>query len=263
MSGNRVVLIDGWAGTPQVWYRVLPGLTAAGLSCRTLSWEEGLEEPEAAVAAALAGDWADDPAPAGGAVWLAGWSLGGMLALEAAAALQARDPGRIAGLVLIASTARMCADEDWPGVEARAIKAMKLRLRKDAAGQLTDFAALSISAAPGTVQAAVVQSDMSTTPAMQAAAYAQAGLEIPLPRLQAGLEYLLQKDLRPLLPALAGLPVVVLHGTADAVIPCASGWATAGQLPGAERMVLENAPHALPLTHPDAIISAIRTAVFS
>lgn len=261
MSAAQVVLIEGWAGTPRVWDGIMPGLRAAGFSCRTLCWLDALERPEAAVDETLAQAQAARSAPAGGAVWLVGWSLGGMLAMEAAAALRSRCPQGVAGLVLLASTARMCAADNWPGTEPKAVKAMKLRLRRDTAGQLADFAALSISAPPGTQPAVAVRADMTSSPSILAAGYAQTAAQIPQERLLAGLDYLLNKDLRPLLPALQDLPVTILHGTADAIIPYATAHATAALLPGAQVIALENAPHALPLTHPSAIISAIRSAV--
>jgi pimeloyl-ACP methyl ester carboxylesterase len=60
------------------------------------------------------------------------------------------------------------------------------------------------------------------------------------------------------LAALAGLPTLVVHGTADPLLPPAHGRALASAIPGAELMELEGVGHQLPPPHTwDALIEAV------
>jgi pimeloyl-[acyl-carrier protein] methyl ester esterase len=48
----------------------------------------------------------------------------------------------------------------------------------------------------------------------------------------------------------------VLHGTRDSLFPLRVASDLAARLPWAELQVVEGAGHALPLTHPDAVLRA-------
>lgn len=239
----KLFLFNGWGSTADCWSRILPALRSNGLCCLPLDWTTHLQHPEdgvrrlhASESSAPSKDNTDD-------IWLAGWSLGGMLALQAASALLAQGlPVR--GLLLISTTARMTADAQFPGVEARLLKAMKLRLRREAAAQMTDFASLCFQNYPNH------EEDCDK--------FAATAGSLPTPILDAGLNYLQNTDLRPLLPTLAHLPAIVLHGEADAVIPHAAGEILAHTLPHAHFRPLKKSPHALPYTHSDVIIHAVR-----
>jgi pimeloyl-ACP methyl ester carboxylesterase len=54
------------------------------------------------------------------------------------------------------------------------------------------------------------------------------------------------------------LPVAVLNGSADRVVPPAVGAMLTSAIPGAERTVLPGAHHLLPLDHPEEIAQAVR-----
>ncbi len=57
---------------------------------------------------------------------------------------------------------------------------------------------------------------------------------------------LAQPDRRPHLAALSGIPTLVLHGTADPLVPFSAGAATARAIPGARLQAVEGMGHYLP-----------------
>lgn len=231
---KHIVFIEGWAATARVWREVLAALPAH-FSASLLPWHTALVDPAVALLAhlhALPAYHENKPE-----IILCGWSLGGMLALEMAHAAV----DNISALVLAGSTARMCADGAYSGVEARQIKAMLLRLRRQPEELLRDFAALAFA------------------PAQQMQAqeeYAAAARELPGDALRAGLEYLLERDLRGILGAIA-TPTRVIHARDDMVIPESGGAYLAAHLPRAEYALLQNGAHALPATSCAAIIDAV------
>jgi pimeloyl-ACP methyl ester carboxylesterase len=54
------------------------------------------------------------------------------------------------------------------------------------------------------------------------------------------------------------LPAVVLHGTRDVFFPMSVGEELARRLPRGELRPVPGAAHVLPLTHPDAVVRAVR-----
>jgi pimeloyl-ACP methyl ester carboxylesterase len=54
-----------------------------------------------------------------------------------------------------------------------------------------------------------------------------------------------------------GVPTLVIHGAADAIVPVADGEAAAARIPGAELVVLEGVGHVPPLTRPHEVAEAI------
>jgi pimeloyl-[acyl-carrier protein] methyl ester esterase len=167
-----------------------------------------------------------------GEVWV-GWSLGGLEAL-ALAAEQPRKEGApsLSHLVLIASTARFCRDgEGWPGTEPAVLRGLQGRLRRDPAAALTGFHALCAGpeTSPETVHA-------RTT----------ASLALDREGLTHGLDTLARRDVRPLLSQVP-MPVLMLHGRDDRIIPSAAADRVARLLPHATRCEHPTAGHDLPL----------------
>jgi pimeloyl-ACP methyl ester carboxylesterase len=54
------------------------------------------------------------------------------------------------------------------------------------------------------------------------------------------------------------LPTIVLHGTRDRLFPLSAARVLAAGLPRAELRIVEGAGHVLPLTHGDAVLTAVR-----
>jgi len=226
---NAWLLIPGWgcdAGAFAAVLRCRPGLAS-----RTLPWEMYLEGGRPALEATCA-ELGDGP------LGILGWSLGALLALEAALAW----PDRFAEVVLVGGTARFCSDgEGFPGTEARVLRAMRARLRRDREAVLTDFAAASAAPDGG-----------ETT---QATWRAQArGFATEM--LARGLDALGAIDLR---ERAAGLdrPVRLVHGESDAIVPWQGAAATASILPRARLEVLPGRGHALPLAAPAEVAARL------
>lgn len=172
-------------------------------------------------------------------VWI-GWSAGALLALEAASR-----GGRLAGLVLLSGTPRFCAAPDWPhGVQASRVRALRAALR-DVRGPAAKAAFQKQCAYPdipdeGTVLKRVQGMDSDG-----------AG------RLEGGLDYLMSADAREV-PARIRVPVLLLHGAEDRVIPPAASEWLSQRIPTARLRVFEGKGHRLPLDYPEAVAEAIR-----
>ena len=131
---------------------------------------------------------------------LIGWSLGAMMALEAF--VEIRD--RLAGLLIIGAAARYCRGKDHPtGIEPVSLRAMKQRLQRDATGTTKDFFRLFFTTKEKQARTDFDRLSSSWTSA-------EAGGD--------GLDYLMKKDLRPLLP-LIDIPTMIVHGEQDRICP--------------------------------------------
>jgi pimeloyl-ACP methyl ester carboxylesterase len=84
-------------------------------------------------------------------------------------------------------------------------------------------------------------------------------LAVRPPGVAAQLDAMRAFDARPLLPALAGVPTLVLSAARDRVAPPALGRALAGALPGARYVEIADAAHGVVLQKPDEVNAALRT----
>ena len=134
MSGAPgIVLCSGWSTGPAAWDGVLGCLPP--LPVAHLDWWRGLADPAEALKAAAAQANAKAGRDPEAAVIVAGWSLGGQIALQAA--LDA--PEAISDLILIATPVRLLADETGLGTDAAALRAMRQGLRRNADAIVTAF----------------------------------------------------------------------------------------------------------------------------
>ncbi|MFA5203455.1 MAG: alpha/beta fold hydrolase [Lentisphaeria bacterium] len=238
--------MTGWAHAAAVMEPLaarLGGVTACWAPAGLLAEAEQLQGemvpaaggPLSPYAAALAARLRQQPGP----VVLAGWSLGGLIVLETALAV----PECVAGLVLLAATARFCAAEDYPqGMPAANLRALAAGVARAPEAALRGF--FSLAARPGNVPEEVLAGKVAAALAQGTAA------------LRHGLDHLRTCDLRSRLAGLA-VPVHIIHGRADAVIPAAAADYLAQAIPGARLSWLEGAGHALPETHAGEIAGVI------
>jgi pimeloyl-[acyl-carrier protein] methyl ester esterase len=172
-----------------------------------------------------------------------GWSLGGIVALEA---LTTDAPPPAAALVLIGSTARFCAGPDWPwGQTPAALRALRTGLRRDPRAALAGF--LRECAAPGAPDEDTLQAGV------------EMALSIGLQQLAAGLDYLGSTDLTGRLGRLKPRCICV-HGIADRIIPCEASRAMAKQTSGVLEVLVESG-HSVPVASPARVARAIRRGV--
>lgn len=214
---TAIVLLPGWSFAAAALAPLAAALARFETCC--------LELPAARSLAAMA-DAALKQAPAR-AAWF-GWSLGGMVAAQAAA----QAPSRVAALCTFGSNVSFVARADWP-------HAMP-------AAQLAEFTA-SLQSAPDQAlarfRALVAQGDGRE--ALRATRAAPA-TQLPAGDLAAQLAVLADADLRVAVGAIA-CPQAWLFGGRDAVVPAAAAAAVQDLLPAARVRVLAGAGHALPL----------------
>jgi pimeloyl-[acyl-carrier protein] methyl ester esterase len=241
-TGPALVLLHGWGLNVRVW----DGLTAA-LCARFriiaidlpghgrsvwLPERSSLEEQAAQVAetvAAITGEYS-----------LLGWSLGGQIALQLAAARGGLDPGSAAAdrLVLIATTPRLTTGPDWPhGAPPERLAAQAAGLETDYRRTVSDFLELQVRGGAGSGEALEL---------LRAALFAHGYPS--LAALARGLELLRETDLRPLLAGIT-VPTLVIAGQYDRVTLPAASHALADGLPNARYVEIRRAAHAPFLSH--------------
>ena len=173
---------------------------------------------------------------------LLGWSLGGQVAMRAAL----DHPHKIARLVLLASTPKFVATEDWPhGMAPADLQDFGAALLADQQATLLRFLSLQTRGMPG--QKTLLQRLRQT---LQAAPPASAEA------LAGGPAMLRATQLRAGVPPLAP-PVLVLHGALDTLTPPAAGAWLAEALPRARHIAFCRAAHAPHLSHADEVAAAI------
>jgi pimeloyl-[acyl-carrier protein] methyl ester esterase len=235
-----LALVHGWGMNARV-FDALAGLLAADFEVRALDLPgHGGRE---ALADNTLRDWADDLArqlPQGAT--LLGWSLGGQVAMRAAL----DHPHKIKYLVLLASTPKFVASDDWQrGMAPADLQDFGAALLADPQATLLRFLSLQTRGMGG--QKAMLQQLRQTL------------LAAPAPSREAlagGLTILRDTDLRAELPQLTQ-QALVLHGALDTLTPPAAGAWLAEALPAARHVELSGAAHAPHLSHAEAVAAAI------
>jgi len=211
---TTLALFHGWGASGGIWE---PQAAAFGHRLTVLT---------PAVSAWEAGWFADylRPLPLQECL-LVGWSLGGMLLLEALSKLDAPTTG---GLVLVGVAPVFTRRPDYPrGQSAAVVRAMRRGLLENRQQVLHEFAGRCL--APG---------EAEFIPQARAAFAAPAAPE----SLAAGLDYLQSQDLRPLLLRLPG-GAVIIQGREDRIVEPAQARFLHEQLPGSRLYLLPGVGH--------------------
>jgi pimeloyl-[acyl-carrier protein] methyl ester esterase len=239
-NGKSIALVHGWAMHSGIWrnfarelakhYRVtlidLPGHGGSGAVTPFM-----LETVSKALVDAIP----DVPG-----CWL-GWSLGAEVVLEIAH----RFPEWVNSLILLAGTPCFVQKDLWPGMDGRILDSFAESLKQD--GQTTLLRFLSLQVKDLVDQKAALQELKALVFESQA----------PDPQtLQEGLNILKQADLR---AEFAGLkmPVAVILGQLDTLIPVAVAGKMQGLLPGIDLTVIERAGHVPFLSHQQTVVKAV------
>jgi pimeloyl-[acyl-carrier protein] methyl ester esterase len=175
------------------------------------------------------------------AIWL-GWSLGGMVAMQAALLA----PERVQALVLVSTTPRFVAGEDWrAGMALETLDKFAAELRTDFRTTVQHFLTLQVR---GDEHAREILR------ALRQEVFAHG--EPTTEALAVGLDILRATDLR---ARLAGIhqPALVITGGRDRLTPPQSGEAMAGMLPEAQLLSVPDAAHAPFLSHPNRFVRAV------
>lgn len=173
--------------------------------------------------------------------WL-GWSYGGLLAQVIAS----RYPARVRSLYLVASSVKFVRAPDWPAaIESAVFSQFMEQLQADYDGALRRFLALQTRAsedAGATLR--TLRSYLKDAPAADPLA------------LQTGLRLLRDLDLRHAFARL-GMPVGLLFGGKDTIVPVTACEALQRLLPASETIIIPGAGHAPFLSHPQAFSTAL------
>jgi pimeloyl-[acyl-carrier protein] methyl ester esterase len=235
-SGPDLVLLHGWGLNLRVWdgladvlaksFRILavdlPGHGRSGWNPKARTPAEQAWQVHAALES-LSDRYS-----------LLGWSLGGQIALDLAAAM----PGSVERLVLVATTPRFVAGTDWPyGMPATALEKMATQLRANYKRTVSEFLDLQVR---GSAASDKVLAELHASLFAHGEAHPKA--------LVSGLATLESSDLRPML-SLVRAPTLVIAGQYDRVTLPAASRALAEALPVARFVEFRRAAHAPFLSH--------------
>ncbi len=175
------------------------------------------------------------------ALWL-GWSLGGLVALQAAATR----PTRVRGLAMVAASPRFVLAPDWPqGMDAAVFQTFARELKRDYRGTLDRFLMLEAQGSDH------VRDELRQ---LRADVYAHGEPEAAV--LCDGLALLEDSDLRALLPHLA-MPSAWIAGRRDRLVSPAAMTDAAALAPHAQVHVVQSGGHAPFLSHADEVAAAL------
>jgi pimeloyl-[acyl-carrier protein] methyl ester esterase len=240
-QGKPIVLVHGWAMHSGIWrafarelaksYRVtlidLPG--------------HGRSEVVTPFTLETVSQSLVDVIPDESSCWL-GWSLGAALVLEIAR----RFPERVDKLILLAGTPCFIRKDLWLGMDGQVLANFATSLQQDSQSTLLKFLSLQIKGLDN--QKAVLQ-ELKTLV-----------FESPAPdqlTLQEGLAILKEADLRAEFANLK-VPVGVILGQLDTLVPIAVAEKMQALLPEIDLTVIGRAGHVPFLSHQEAIVNAVR-----
>lgn len=243
-AGPDLVLLHGWGFHSGVWFPLAERLAAHFRVTLVDLPGHGQSDPlppaQAGRLSAVAEAVMRVAPPR--AFWL-GWSLGGLVALQAAV----HYPRQVHKLVLVATTPRFVAASDWPcAVAPEVLAGFAKALQKDLKGTLKRFAWLQARGAEG---ARGVVRDLL------------APLNLPhgsSEGLAAGLALLRDSDLRLNLAAV-GSPTLMIMGQHDTLVPAKVGDWMSVHLPRGRVRIIPGAGHAPFLSHHQAFWDMLKS----
>jgi pimeloyl-[acyl-carrier protein] methyl ester esterase len=240
-AGPDLVLLHGWAMHSGIFASLVERL-AARFTLHLVDLPGHGRSRDAGVPLTL-----DDAVAAVGdavparALW-AGWSLGGLVALHAAA----RVPERVRGLAMIAASPRFVRTTGWDeGMPAAVFHGFAEDLRRDYRGTLDRFLMLEAQGS------AHMREELRLLRA-QVFAHGEPAAGV----LCDGLELLETTDLREALPTLA-MPSLWLAGRRDRLVSPAAMQAAAATAPRGRFQLVASGGHAPFLSHAEEVADAI------
>lgn len=242
MADTPLVLLHGWGMSPRIWNGLRICLSPRIVATPALPGHDGTASPGPTLQA-----WSDAVlAGLPERCVLGGWSLGAMIALD----LARRHPKRFKSLVLFGATPKFVTDDDWPhGLDANTVRSFSEGFEADPDSTLRRFLALQ---ALGENQRRGVVHSLNRA--------VSAPGEYRKNALADGLAVLAGTDLREQLPDVR-VPVHLIHGRDDAVMPLAAAQWLARGLPHARLEMLDACGHAPMVSQPEACARVIEEAL--
>jgi pimeloyl-[acyl-carrier protein] methyl ester esterase len=236
--GRDLVLLHGWSSNLGIWQELAARLARRFRVIAIDLPGHGGSDWDARAASPAAQAWRvhETLTPLTSRYALLGWSLGGQLALDLAAAM----PAGIVRLALVSTTAKFAAAKGWRcGTAPGLIDRLAGRLLLEPERAIDEFQHLQVRGlAPRTARLALGK---------LRAALVRHGA--PLPNaLSSGLERLRQGDLRSSLRLVAA-PALVIAGERDMVVRPAASRALAQALPQGRYIEMRGATHVPFLSH--------------
>lgn len=224
----QIILLAGWAQPLSQFEDLAQLLESRGFAVECVSLAELSRRNEDGTLLgnllALLADYDEPPL-------VVGWSMGGMLALQAAESRQ----DLLCGMVLLASTASFVARDAYEiGMTYAEAKRDFASMRANYSASLKSF--FSASYMPHRISKKEREEMLS---------YA---LSLEVEELDRGLDYLLNTDLRDALVELS-LPILLVHGKEDRIIPFRASEFLKNNLPSCRMHVLDTAGHMLVVSH--------------
>jgi pimeloyl-[acyl-carrier protein] methyl ester esterase len=173
---------------------------------------------------------------------LCGWSLGAQLAL----AVAARAPDKIGKLVLVAGTPSFIQRDGWPQAMPPAM------LAEFSTGILADVEAMLPRFVGGFNRGDARSKEVSRQ------LLALADPRPPLATLACGLDWLRDIDLRSLGGQIKA-PTLLIHGSADPLMPFAAAEALAALIAGAQIAAFADCAHAPFISQPAEFLARVKT----
>ena len=226
-TGKPLVLFHGWGFDHQIWYPLLPILSAKyqlflvdlpgfGLT-PLMEWEPFKTK----LLKQLPSNFA-----------VGGWSMGGLFATR----LAIEEPKRVSHMMSIASSPCFMREPKWPGVEVEIFKRFYQDLSIHPTTTLQQFMTLQLQGQP------IPSSILEQTPTVSG--------------LQAGLKLLLNWDLRQDLTQLR-IPALYMFGRLDAITPRTTMAIMQKIYPHFDYHVFPKAAHAPFLSHQEQFINVL------
>jgi len=241
-SGPPLVMLHGWAMHSGLWAPALPRLAARFRVHRVDLPGHGFSPPMvpttlAGIAAAVAEHFASLPEPP----TVLGWSLGGAVALQWAL----DRPDAVSKLVLVGTTPCFIARDDWPdAISGETLRRFGDELAVSYRSTLQRFVTLQLQGS---------EHGREILGQMRAELFARGAPSRE--NLESALEVLAAMDLRARVDAIT-VPVLVIAGQRDTLVPAAAGAWLAAALPAGRLASIAGAAHAPFLSHPEAFFAA-------
>jgi len=240
-GGQDIVLLHGWGLPATVWVETAQALAQNfRVTLIDLPGYGQSPLPGGAYTLEALADRVLAAAPPQ-AIWI-GWSLGGMVAMQAAL----RQPQRIAGLVLVASTPRFVQGSDWRhAIDVSVLDIFAHALKDNYRTTIARFLALQVRGS---------EHAQDTLRKLSARLFEHSA---PLPEaLHGGLAILHNSDLREQLAHIS-CPTLVIAGTHDTLVPLAAAESLVVMLKTAWLQIIRGAGHAPFLSHPQEFLQAV------
>ena len=240
-TGKDLVFIHGWGMNSGAFHEFIPYLseqfriTTIDLPGFGENWDQ---VPEPYTLEAIA-EWLALQIPE--EAFLAGWSLGGLVAQY----LACQPNCRLGGLITIASTPKFVASQCWPGIEPDLLQMFETQLELDYRKTLDRFLMIqAMGSETARKDIKTIKSQITLFPDPSALA------------LKDGLGLLSSVDLRQSIGRIQ-IPTLKLYGRLDSLVPTSVIDSIHELQPQADSVVLPHASHAPFISHPQQVADII------